>query len=181
MLRSLGIAEATCYRWRRPLNVGSDRLKDLPGHPRRAWNRMRPQEEEAILKLAQEHPSLSPREVACSITDQGRFSVPESTVYGVLKRAGLVKPAQVLGFAASKEYRHKTSRPNQMWASDGAYLRLRHTVASPWHSQTNGKCERYHRTVKGQLRLVPYAAPSALRGAVAGFVDFQPPTATTRR
>lgn len=251
VLRSLGIAEATYYRWKRRLEMGSGRLVDLPGGPRRAWNRLRPEEEEAILKLAQEHPTLSPREVAWSITDQGRFSVSESTAYRVLRRAGLVKPAQVLGFAAGKEYQHKTSRPNQMWATDGAYLkvvgwgwyylvsvlddysryilawrlqtdmtsaslievvqqavdltgmtevpvvhrttlltdhgpgylsrafaeylrllRVRHIVASPYHPQTNGKCERYHRTVKGQLRLVPYAAPSALREAVAGFVDF---------
>lgn len=55
------------------------------------------------------------------------------------------------------------------------YLRLvglRHIVASPYHPQTNGKCERYHRTVKGQVRLVPYTAPSSLREAVAGFVHF---------
>jgi putative transposase len=251
VLRSLGVAEATYYRWKRRLRTGSGWLKDRPGGPRRAWNRLRPQEEEAILKLAQEHPALSPREVAWTITDQGRFSVSESTAYRVLKRAGLVKPAEVLGFAAGKEYQHKTSRPNQMWASDGAYLkvagwgwyylvsvlddysryilawrlqtdmtsaslievvqeavdltgvtkvpvvdrtalltdhgpgylsrafteylrhvRLRHIVASPYHPQTNGKCERYHRTVKGQVRLVPYTAPSALREAVAGFVDF---------
>jgi putative transposase len=251
VLRSLRVAEATYYRWKRRLGKGSGWLKDRPGGPRRAWNRLRPQEEETILKLAQEHPALSPREVAWTITDQGRFSVSESTAYRVLKRAGLVKPAEVLGFAAGKEYQHKTSRPNQMWASDGAYLkvagwgwyylvsvlddysryilawrlqtdmtsaslievvqeavdltgmtkvpvvdrtalltdhgpgylsrafteylrhvRLRHIVASPYHPQTNGKCERYHRTVKGQVKLVPYTAPSALREAVAGFVDF---------
>jgi hypothetical protein len=162
-----------------------------------------------------------------------------------------MKPAEVLGFTAGKEYQHKTSRPNQMWATDGAYLKvvgwgyyylvtvlddysrfilawrlqtdmtagslievvqeavektglaevplrnrsallsdngpgylsrvfgqylrlmgIRHIVASPYHPQTNGKCERYHRTVKGQVRLVPYTAPSALREAVAAFVDF---------
>ena len=251
VLRSLGIAEATYYRWKRRLQMGPGGLEDRPGGPRRAWNALRPQEEEAILKLAQEEPALSPREVACTITDQERFSVSESTVYRVLKRAGLVKPAEVVGFVASKEYQHKTSRPNQMWATDGAYLKvegwgwyylvtvlddysrfilawrlqtnmtaaslieviqeavdltemtkvpvvdrttlltdhgpgylsrafaeylglvgLRHIVASPYHPQTNGKCERYHRTVKSRVKLVPYTAPSALREAVAGFVDF---------
>jgi hypothetical protein len=68
--------------------------------------------------------------VAWTITDQGWFSVTESTVYRVLKRAGLVKPAEVLGFAAGKEYRHKTSRPNQMWATDSAYLKV---VAWGWY------------------------------------------------
>ena len=65
--------------------------------------------------------------------------------------------------------------PGYLSKTFAEYLRLvgvRHVVASPYHPQTNGKCERYHRTVKGQLRLVPYTAPSTLREAVAGFVDF---------
>jgi transposase-like protein len=33
VLRSLGIAEATYYRWKRRLKVGSGRLVDLPGGP----------------------------------------------------------------------------------------------------------------------------------------------------
>jgi putative transposase len=176
--------------------------------------------------------------------------VSEFSVYRVLKRAGLVKPTEVLGFATGKEYQHETSGPNQMWATDGVYLKvegwgwyylvavlddysrfilawrlqtdmtaaslmeviqeavdltemtkapvvnrttlltdhdpdylsrafaeylglvgLRHIVASLYHPQTNGKCERYHRTVNGQVKLVPYTAPSALRETVAGFVE----------
>ena len=61
---------------------------------------------------------------ALSLTDTGSFSVSESTCYRLLKRHGLVKPAEVVGFAAEKEYRRKTERPNQMWATDGAYLKV---------------------------------------------------------
>ena len=55
------------------------------------------------------------------------------------------------------------------------YLRLlgiRHVVASPYYPQTNGKCERYHRTLKSQVKLVVYETPSALEQAVAAFVDY---------
>ena len=39
------------------------------------------------------------------------------------------------------------------------YLRLvgiRHITASPFHPQTNGKIERYHLTIKGEINQVPY-------------------------
>jgi putative transposase len=195
-------------------------------------------------------PELSPRELALKLTDTQAFSVSESTVYRLLRRKGLVKPAEVVGFKAAKEYHRKTTRPNEMWATEGAYLKvagwgwyylvtvlddysryilswrlqsdmtsaslievvqeavektglaevplrdrtallsdnrpgylsrtfapylrlvsLRHIVASPYHPQTNGKVERYHRTVKEQVRLVVYETPSALEKAVGAFVE----------
>ncbi len=30
----------------------------------------------------------------------------------------------MVGFKAGKEYHRKTSRPNEMWATDGAYLKV---------------------------------------------------------
>jgi transposase InsO family protein len=56
----------------------------------------------------------------------------------------------------------------------GEYLRLvgiRHIVASPYHPQTNGKIERYHRSIKGELNLLPYEMPSELREAIEAFVE----------
>jgi putative transposase len=55
------------------------------------------------------------------------------------------------------------------------YLRLveiRHITAAPHHPETNGKIERYHRTIKGEINLVPYEMPSALVKAIESFVDY---------
>ena len=55
------------------------------------------------------------------------------------------------------------------------YLRLvgiRHIIASPYHPQTNGKMERYHRTVKGEIGLLPYEMPGELKEAIRSFVDY---------
>ncbi|MFC2063352.1 IS3 family transposase [Chloroflexota bacterium] len=57
----------------------------------------------------------------------------------------------------------------------GDYLRLvgiKHILASPFHHQTNGKIERYHRTIKGEINLVPYEMPSELRQAIESFVEY---------
>jgi len=37
---------------------------------------------------------------------------------------------------------------------------------------SNGKIERYHRTIKGALSLVPYELPSALKEAIRAFIEY---------
>lgn len=49
------------------------------------------------------------------------------------------------------------------------YLRLvgiRHITASPHHPQTNGKIERYHRTLKGEIDQLPHETPGELKEAL---------------
>ena len=55
----------------------------------------------------------------------------------------------------------------------GEYLRLvgiRHIIASSYHPQTNGKIERYHRTIKGDISLMPYEMPRELKEAIKAFI-----------
>jgi transposase InsO family protein len=251
VLAQLGLPKSTYYDWCRRGGRRPVALLDRPSGPRAPWNKLRPEEEQAVLALARASPELSPRELALRITDAGAFSVSESSCYRLLKLHGLVKPAEVLGFAAQKEYYRKTSRPNQMWATDGAYLKvagwgyyylvtvlddysrfilawrlqldmtagslievvqdavektgmtevplsdrtsllsdngpgylahafaaylrllgIRHIVSAPYHPQTNGKIERYHRTLKGQVKLVVYETPAVLEQTLADFVDY---------
>jgi hypothetical protein len=48
---------------------------------------------------------------------------------------------------------------------------IHHIVAPLCQPQMNSKLERYHRTVKEQVKLVVYETPSALERAMAAFVD----------
>jgi putative transposase len=249
VLARLGLPKSTYYRWLKRQAEG--RLEDRPGGSRRPWNKLRPEEEEIILTKATEAPELSPRQLALRITDMEGFYISESTVYRILKREGLVKAAQVVGFKANREYHHKTSRTHELWATDCAHLKvegwgwyylvtvmddfsrfilawelqanmaapslievvqeavdltnmtdvpvedrtallsdngpgylsrrfsqylrlvgINHITAAPYHPETNGKIERYHRTVKGEIKLLPYETPSALRGAIRSFVEY---------
>ena len=36
----------------------------------------------------------------------------------------MIKPAAIVGFKADKEYHRKTKRPNELWATDCAHLKL---------------------------------------------------------
>jgi RNA-directed DNA polymerase len=246
VLRQLGLPVSTYYDWCRQRPHAPPRRAAT-----RPWNKLRPEEETAVLALADAAPALSSRELSFKLTDAGAFSISESTCYRLLKRHGLIKPAQVVGFAAGKEFHRKTSRPNEMWATDAAYFKvvgwgyyypvtvlddysrfilawqlqedmtagslvavvqeaaewtgmaevplrdrtalltdngsgylsrafaaylrmlgIRHVVAAPYHPQTNGKIERYHRTLKHDVKLVWYERPDALRRALAAFVAY---------
>jgi hypothetical protein len=47
------------------------------------------------------------------------------------------------------------------------------TVLAPdYHPQTNGKLERYHKSIKHEVNQVPYEVPGDLEVAIAGFVDY---------
>ena len=111
----LGVPKSSYYRWRR-------KLPD-PARRGRPWNSLTPNEERCILAIAREFPDLSSRQLSAWITDNEGFAVSESTVYRILKKAGLVK-RQETQLAAAKEYHTKTTRPHQMWATDASYFQV---------------------------------------------------------
>ena len=121
VLRDLGVPKSTYYRWLRRQRHQS--LVDQPGGSTPAWNRLRPQEEQLVLAAAREMPELSSRQLAVWITDNHGFFVSESTVYRILRREGMVKSPE-MQLRAGKEYRHKTTGPHQLWATDASYFRV---------------------------------------------------------
>jgi putative transposase len=248
-LAQLGLPRSTYYRWLKRQSEG--RLEDGKGGAPIPWNKLSLEEEARVLAEARASPQLSCRQLAFEITDSANTYISESTVHRILKREGLIKPAEIIGFKAAKEYRRKTGRPNELWATDCCHLRvagwgwyyletvmddfsrfilswdlktdmtgrsledvmqravdltgmtnvplqdrtvllsdngagyisqqfnqylhlvgIRHITASPFHPQTNGKIERYHRTVKGEINQLPYDMPSELKESIRAFVEY---------
>ena len=121
-IAELGLSRSTFDRWQRRYRAqGEAGLVDRKPEPGAVWNRLRPAEQTAILETALQQPDLSPRELACQVTDHAGFTVSEATVYRVLKRHGLNRSITLVGFPAGKEFRVKTTAPNQLWQSDASY------------------------------------------------------------
>jgi len=245
-LAEIGIPRRTYYNW-----VKKGKAEGKKSAKRRPWNRLKAEEEQMVIDHAQASPELSSRQLSLKLVDDYGCWISEATVYRILKREGLVKRAEIKGFAAGKGYHRKTKKPNEMWATDCSYLRvigwgyyylvtvmddysryilawdlkrdmtsdslidviqqaidvtgmfqvsvkdrtsllsdngagyvsrafgeylnlvgIRHILAAPFHPQTNGKIERYHHTLKGEINQVPFEMPSELREATEKFVEY---------
>ena len=248
-LIQMGMPKSTYYRWLKRQSEGS--LEDKKGGSALPWNKLSPGEEAAITTMARASPELSCRQLAWQFVDNERCYVSESTVFRILKREGLIKPAEVIGFKAGKEYRRKTNGINELWGTDCCHLKvacwgwyylesvmddfsrfilgwdlktdmtggsledvvqravdftgmtdvpiedrtvllsdngagylsqqfnqylrmvgIRHITAAPFHPQTNGKIERYHRTLKEEITQVPYDMPGELKEAIRSFIEY---------
>ena len=49
---------------------------------------------------------------------------------------------------------------------------MAHTRGKPYHPQTQGKIERYHRTMKNTVKLRNYYQPEELEREIGRFVDY---------
>ena len=121
-LEHLGLPKSTYYRWLKRQKEG--RLQDNKGGSAIPWNKLKPGEVTRILTRARASPDLSARQLALRLIDNERWYVSESTVFRILKREGLIKPAEIVGFKAGKEYHRKTKRPNELWATDCSHIKV---------------------------------------------------------
>jgi putative transposase len=246
-LLELGIPASTYYTWlRRYGEEGVDGLSSGRRTPDYIWNRLGEDERERILAIAREHPELSCRLLAVKITDEEPFSVSAATVYRLLKRNNLISPRPITDMPAAGEWRHKTSRADEIWQCDAThyfvvgwgyykqiavqddysryplawdvktdetafsisevmeqaienaqslghltddrrpallsdngpgftshilagYLKMhgiRHIFGKPYHPQTQGKIERFHRSIKEKVCLLVYCSPDELKKAI---------------
>jgi signal transduction histidine kinase/CheY-like chemotaxis protein/transposase-like protein len=85
-LRELGVPRSTFYAWyRRYAEAGEGGLEVRGPARRRHWNRIPEEVRQQVVEMALEHTELSPRELACQMTDRKAYFLSESSVYRILK------------------------------------------------------------------------------------------------
>jgi len=251
-LAEIGLPRSTFYAWyKRYLEGGVEALKDRKPRPRAIWNRIPERVRAQVIETALVHTQLSPRELACRITDREREFLSESSVYRILRAADLIESPAYILLEAADRFQHPTRRRNELWQTDFTYLpvvgwgwyflstvlddysrkilawklsatmrvedvietldlaraatgvdrvRVRHkprllsdngpcyvakaledyldqheidhTRGRPYHPMTQGKIERYHRSLKNVVRLENHYSPWELERAVARFVAY---------
>jgi putative transposase len=248
-LKELGIYKRTFYNWyKRYLEGGYDGLAQKAKGRNQTWNKIPARQVTEVVEEALEHEELSSRELAFHIIDNHKWYISESSVYRILKRAGLITSPAHIVMSAANEFETKTRRINEMWQTDFTYFKiigwgwyylstiiddysrfiitwdLREQMTSkdvmpsvdkallftglkrenapkllsdngscyiseeikgflkgkgikpingkPMHPQTQGKIERYHRTMKNVIKLDNYYSPEDLIKAIAEFVKY---------
>ena len=248
-LEELGVVRSTFYEWyRRYLEEGFEGLKPKSAQHKSFWNKIPYKHRNEVIEIALDKTELSPRELACYITDNQGWFISESSVYRILKERGLItSPAWIL-MQAANEYKDKATYVHQQWQTDFTYFKIigwgwyylstvlddysryiitwdlcsnmetddakrsintaiqetgvnreemprlltdngssyisnefnnylteinmGHVRGAPYHPQTQGKIERYHRTMKNVIKLENYFFPDELRAKLAEFVDY---------
>jgi len=123
VLEKLRIPRSTYYKWLKGYRGdGLEGLTKRKPLARRVWNRLMAGERERVLEIARLHPELSSRLLAVKMTDEEAFSVSESTVYRILKENHLVCPRPLPEMPAQEQWKHKTTRPDELWQCDGTTL-----------------------------------------------------------
>jgi transposase InsO family protein len=122
-LREIGLPRSTFYSWyQRYLEGGPEALVDRKPRPRRVWNRIPNRIREQVIKTALVHTELSPRELACRMTDRESEFLSESSVYRILKAADLIESPTYILMQAGDRFQHPTRRRNELWQTDFTYL-----------------------------------------------------------
>ena len=118
-LKVLGLSKATFYRWAKD---GGKLEKDNRKMPKSHW--LLPWEKEAIITYKRLHPEVGYRRLAYMMLDEGVVAVTPSSVYRVLKEAGLSNKWTPTGGGASKQGFEQPDRPHEQWHTDIAYLNI---------------------------------------------------------
>ena len=117
-LAVIGLPRATYFRW---LKTNGKLAKKAAVVPKSHW--LLPWEKEAIIAYKKQHPDMGYRRLAFKMLDENIVAVTPSSVYRVLKEAGLSNKWTPPGGASKKGF-DQPGRPHEQWHTDISYLNI---------------------------------------------------------
>lgn len=192
-LIEINISRSSFYRWYQAYErVGPDGLHNHSRASRQHWNKIPESVRELVVDVALDQPELTPRELAWHLTDTHEYFISESSVYRILKAHDLVTSPQFIVMSAAdtlKDALEATGltearmhhKPRLLSDNGPCYISkelrewlldqdMKHTRGAPYHPMTQGKIERYHRSMKNVVKLEHYYFPWELENAIAEWV-----------
>lgn len=112
-LRALGVSRRSYYRWLKAEAWSKGSPVSKPVQPYEAL----PAEKAAVLAYARQHPGLRHREMAWRMVDEDVVCLSASTIYRILREAGLVCPWR-RRLKRPRRAAEKPSQPNERWLTD---------------------------------------------------------------
>lgn len=117
-LGDVQVPASTYYAWRKRYEDEGTRGLEHRGRGRQAWNAITDREEALVLRAAHSRPELSPRLLSIHLLDDEGVSISKSTVFRILKKYDLIVPRPLDQKPAAKQWRHKTTRPDEIYQCD---------------------------------------------------------------
>jgi len=118
LIKWLGIGMSKYYDWKR--RYGQENHHNAPT-PRRFW--LEEWEREAIIVFYAKHPDEGYRRLVYMMLDADEVAVSPSSVYRVLKKAGVLKKWAKTSSRKGKGF-HQPKKPHQHWHVDIAYINI---------------------------------------------------------
>jgi len=102
-------------------------LEDQDPGPNLPYNKILPEEREAILKAADKYTDLKHRKLVPKLADEWSVSVSASTVYRVLKEDDQISSKDDLTEDGNSrgDYDYSTEEPNELWQIDISYIPIK--------------------------------------------------------
>ena len=120
-LEKLEISRTTYYRWLRE-EAWAKPARETPVAPVQAFEAL-PEEKQAVLDYAREHPELRHRELAWRMVDEDKAYLSASTVYRILRSEDLVCRHR----GRRKRYREDVEKAqcvDERWGTDLMYVTI---------------------------------------------------------
>jgi transposase-like protein len=170
-LEKIDVPRSSFYSWyKRYLESGYEGLALRGKRRRQFWNAIPEWEKERVVKAARQYPEKSCREIAWRLCQTMTAGDVKETLDIAIAKTGV-------------KHVHVLQKPKLLSDNGSAFIaselekylneqKMRHIRSKIYHPMTQGKIERYFRSMKNLILLDLYYSPEELRARIGEWVNY---------